>query len=361
MSRVLRATGGLLAGTRARLTAMGAGAAIGFPAAVVFLAATGAALAAGPQVRFITVTDVTPRSFQVSWLAAGPAEPGLRLFQAPACVDEVLAAQIAPYPSISGDPAIGPSAQARGVLVVRAAGLVPDTEYCVQTVSTSPGGLGVTTAPDAPLRVRTARLTTRSRLSGDPPEAAFSNDLVKVAITRSLPGADTRGVLLLLKVRGAASPLSAFVGDAVDDDGDPATPTVLALFDLNNLYDAGTGVSLDLLGDGGEDLSARTLGGPEGFVTVHARIVPPEGIAAALRNPGACRGAPATACDGRLGDADGDGLLSAADADRIRDFVVGLSAIPACGVCGDATWDFGNDMKDALAIAQAAAGLRTLP
>jgi hypothetical protein len=361
MNDARTATGRLLARARALLAARRAPAAIGFPAAVLFLAASGAAFAAGPQVRFITVTDVTPRSFQVSWLTAGPAEPGLRLFQAPACVDEVQGAGFTPYPSISGDPAIAAAAQARGVLVVKVAGLMPDTEYCVQTVSTSPAGLGVTTAPDPALRVRTARLTTRSRPSGDPPEAAFSNDLVKVAITRSLPGAGTRGALLLLKVRGAASPLSAFVGDAIDDDGDPATSTTLALFDLNNLYDTGTGASLDLLGDGSEDLSARALGGPEGYVTVHARIVPPEGIAAALRTPGVCRGAPATACDGRLGDADGDGALSAADADRIRDFVVGLSAIPACGVCGDATWDFGNDMKDALAIAQAAAGLRTLP
>ncbi len=136
------ATDRILARARALLAALRAPAALWFLAAVLFPAAPGAAFVAGPQVRFITVTDVTPRSFQVSWLTAGPAEPGLRLFQAPACVDEAPGAGFTPYPSISDDPAIAAAAQARGVLVVKAAGLMPDTEYCVQTVSTSPAGLG---------------------------------------------------------------------------------------------------------------------------------------------------------------------------------------------------------------------------
>ncbi|HEU4401579.1 MAG TPA: hypothetical protein VFT43_05690 [Candidatus Polarisedimenticolia bacterium] len=319
--------------------------------------------AASPVVRFITATDVTPRSFQVVWLAGEPATASLRLFEAPDCLNEIFAAEITPFPTVSGDASIVTAAQQKGVMVVRAAGLAPDTEYCVQTVTTSLFSAQTTTSPVPPLRIRTEKKTTRARAAavGDPNLVAFGNDLAKLSITRATPDAPTAGALVLVKVSGASSPLSGFVGDAIDDDNDPSTPTTLALFNLNNLYDAVSGESLDLLGGGGEEISARALGGPDGFVTVHARIVPADTALSEVVVPLPCRSAPATACDGRLGDADADGGVTLADADAVRDFVVGLLAVPACGVCADVTWDLTDDMKDALAIGQSATGKRTLP
>jgi hypothetical protein len=287
----------------------------------------------------------------------------VRLFEAPECVSEVFGAEITPFPTVAGGAALVPAAQQKGVMVVQVVGLEPDTAYCVQTVTTSLFSQEQARAPDPLLVVRTEKATTRARAAAppDPSLVAFGNDLAKLAVTRSSPGAPTAGALVLVKVRGASSPLGAFVGDGIDDDDDPATPTTLALVNLNNLYDATSHESLDLGGDGSEDISARVLGSPEGFVTVHARIVPPDRGRSEVVTPLACRDASRTACDGRLGDSNGDRGVAASDADVVARLVVGLTPVLPCMVCADATWDMALDMTDALAIAQAVAGLRGLP
>jgi len=335
----------------------------GIVSGLALIASIGAASAAGPTVTYLTVTDVTPRSFQLVWLSSDPATPALRLFEAPACVNEIFTADVVPFPTRTGNSFVVSAAQQKGVLVARASGLSPDTDYCVETVTTSLFSGLATTAPAQPLIVRTARKTTRSRaaIPGDPNESAFANDLTTIRITRSDPNARTDGALVLMRVSGALAPLTSFVGDGVDDDTDPNTPTGLALFDLNNLYSETTFESLDLTGDGTEDLSARVLGGPEGFISVHSRIVPQDHGLNELAAPAPCRDAGTTLCDGRMGDADGDGLVTIADADLIRDIVVGLAPIAPCAVCGDVTWDMRDDMKDSLALAQVLAGLRPLP
>jgi len=332
-------------------------------AALALLACPRLVLAASPSVRFLTVTDVTPRSFQVIWLAGEPSTATLRLFEAPSCLDEIATAEITPFPTAGDGAAIAAAARLKGVMSVKAAGLDPDTTYCVQTVTTSIASGQATTAPDPPLMVRTEKKTTRARAAGpsDPTSIAFTNDLAKLTISAIDPPGPTAGLLVLVKVKGASSPLSAFVGDGIDDDGNLGTPTLLALVNLNNLYDAATGESLDLRGDGSEDLSARVLGRPEGFVSVHARIIPAERGTSAVVAAAPCRQAGLTACDGRLGDSNADGQVSQADADAVRDFVVGRLPVLGCMVCGDATWDMTDDVKDALAIAQAVSGLRRLP
>lgn len=322
--------------------------------------------AAGPAVRFITVTDVTPRSFQVVWLSAEPGTGTVRLFEAPQCTNEIFTAEITSFPTVGGaaeSAAIVAAASQKGVMVAKVAELEPDTEYCVQTLTTSSFSSQITTAPESALRVRTERRTTRSRplAVGDPNETGFSNDLARVSIVRADLTLPTSGMLVLLKVKGASSPLAAFVGDAIDDDGDSRTPTPLALLDLNNIYDAATHESLDLEGDGSEEMSARVLGGPEAFVRVQARTVPADAGLSEIVVPGPCRDSTLTACDGRLGDADADGAVADADAQKVRDLVVGLLPILPCMVCGDATWDFNADMHDALAVGQATAGRRLLP
>ncbi len=326
------------------------------------LVAVSSVTAAGTAARTFTVTDVTPRSFQVVWLSSEPAYADLRLFAAPDCALEILDATVTPLPTRSGDPSIGAAARQKGIMVVIAAGLTPDTEYCVRTVTTSVASGQVLGEPSPTLRVKTARATTRggAPAGGNPGLVAFSNDLAKFAVVTPVSGGLTPGALVLLKIAGASSPLSAFVGDAVDDDNDPNTPTNLALFDLNNLYDSATGASLDLRGDGTEVMSAVLLGGPQGIASVHARLVPTETQLNAVVVPSACAGAPQTACDGILGDANNDGLVSLADADVVRNHVVSLMPILPCAVCADVTWDLATDMKDALAIGQAAAGLRML-
>jgi len=64
------------------------------------------ARAAAPAVRFFVVTDTTPRSFEVVWLSGEPATAGLRLFEAPDCLNEIFTATITPFPTVGGSGAI---------------------------------------------------------------------------------------------------------------------------------------------------------------------------------------------------------------------------------------------------------------
>lgn len=329
-------------------------------AALLALALAPAVWAAPPEVRAFRATDVTPRSFRIVWLTGEAGTATLRLFEAPDCINEIFSVTLTPFPTRSGNSQIVQAAQQKGVMLVEAAGLEPDTEYCVQTVTTSVLTNLTTTAPAEPLRVTTERLTTRGRDTGTV-LTAFENDLVKLSITSSTPGEPTHGALLLLQATGASSPLTAWVGDGIDDDGDPGTETVLALFDLNNLYDATTGESLDLLGDGSEDLAAIVLGSPEDYVEAIGRLLPVDAGLSEVIEPVTCRDAPTTVCKGKLGDSDNDGTVSAADADAVQDHVIGLVPILGCVVCADAVFDLARDMKDALAIGQSASGLRELP
>lgn len=315
---------------------------------------------AGPEVRGFRFTDITPRSFRVVWLADQEATATVRLFQAPACTNEIFTATITPHPTLGGDPALVSAAQAKGIMVVEVAGLAPDTEYCVSTVTVASLTSLSAAAPALPLRVTTEKLTTRGRASG-PSVLAFTNDLVKLSITSTAPTAPTRGALVLLRASGASSSLAAWVGDSIDDDNDATSPTTFVYFDLNNLYDATTRESLDLLGDGSEDLSAIVLGSPEGYVEAIGHLLPADAGLAELLSPGTCRNTPLTVCRGRLGDSDNDGMVTLGDADAVQDHVVDLIPVLSCMVCADATADLATDMKDALAIGQTAVGLRILP
>ncbi|MCP3979265.1 MAG: hypothetical protein GY716_08055 [bacterium] len=328
-------------------------------AAVAVLTASAATWAGPPEVRFFNVGDVTPRSFRIVWISDLPATPDATVFEGPACLIEVLDARVNVHPTATGDPAVGPAAAERGVQLVQVGGLHPDTEYCVLTNTTSSETGETTSAPDAPLRVHTARRTARSAGPGAP--VPFSNDLLRLRIARVDPAASTTGTLVLLRHPDALSPLASFVGDGIDDDANPATPTDLVLFDLNNLYDRGTHESLDLSGDGSEQLSAIVVGGPDGFSTVHARVVPADADLNEVRDGAPCPESPAGACDGRLGDANADGLVESADPELIRDHVVGLAGDLPCRVCADVTFDSHQDIRDALALAQALVGSRLLP
>jgi hypothetical protein len=275
-------------------------------------------------------------------------------------VTEVATAEVTAFPTVSGSSAIASAAQQKGVMVAEVSGLIPDTEYCAQPFTTSVPSGQVWAGPM--LRVRTEKRTLRGRSqTPNSPLASFSNDLVRIEIQRPDTQLSTAGALVLVKIKDASSPLSGFVGDAIDDDADPSTPSGLALINLDNLYLAATGESFDLKGDGTEDIATRVLGGPQGFVAVQARLVPPEhGLSEAV-SPSPCRDAGVIQCDGRLGDSDANGAIEIADANAIQSVVVGQSPTVACPVCADAYWDLSLDMPDALAIAQSVSGWRVLP
>jgi hypothetical protein len=329
-------------------------------ALAVVLGAVSPTAALPPAVQSITVSDVTPRGFSVVWLATPGAQPSLRVFEAPSC--EVLVASVAleVWPSLGGAADVGTAASARGVMKVRVSGLAPDTEYCVQT--TTRVGADVTVAPLEPLGARTASRTAKGRDDGGPGLEPRANDLMRFDVVLSPSSIGSSGLLLLARVEGASSPISAFIGDGVDDDANPATPTSRVLLDLNNLYAGAPAETLDLLGDGTEGLTFLELGGPERVVPVHARLVPPDRNLSEVGDPLPCAAqAAGGSCDGLLADPTDDDELNLEDSAAIAAFVAGAGGEPACPVCADVNFDGQAGMKDALAIAQFLLGLGTLP
>jgi hypothetical protein len=314
-----------------------------------------------PDVQSITTTDVTPRSFSVVWLATPGASPSLRVFEGPACEVEVADAVIESFPTL-GDGAIPTAAANRGVMKVRVAGLRPDHEYCYQTLTTGTEN-DTRIRPLTPAPVRTAARTSKSGPAAPGPGLApFANDLIRFAVDVSSPEAPTEGLLLVARVDGAGAPITAFIGDGIDDDADPSTPTALVLLDLNNLYAATGASSLDLSGDGGEGMVFLELGGSAGAIPVHARIVPPDDDLNEIKDPLICGEASAGRdCDGILADALGDAAAGPGDPEAIAEVVVGASSGVQCPVCADVDFDGELTIRDALAVAQYLAGLGTLP
>lgn len=331
-----------------------------FLALGLMLAGVAPAAALAPSVQSITVTDVTPRGFSVVWLATPGAVPSLRVLEAPGCEVVVAGTTLEAWPSLGGAADLGDKASARGVMKARVSGLAPDTEYCVQTTSTIGGD--VTVAPLEPFVVRTAGRTTKGRDDGGAGLAPRANDLVRFDVVLSPGSVGSSGLLLLARIEGAGSPISAFIGDGVDDDADPATPTSRVLLDLNNLYAGTPAETLDLAGDGSEGLTFLELGGPQGVVPVHARLVPPDDNLSEIVDPLPCpEQAGGASCDGRLADPTADDELDLGDPAAIASRVVGASAGLSCPVCADVDFDGQTGMKDALAIAQYLLGLGTLP
>ena len=98
------------------------------------------------------------------------------------------------------------------------------------------------------------------------------------------------------------------------------------------------------------------------YIEAIGRLVPVDsGLVEVVEPAATCRDAPTTDCDGKLGDSDSDGTVTAADTAAVQDHLIGLVPILGCVVCADAVFDLARDMKDALAIGQFASGLRELP
>lgn len=290
-------------------------------------------LAGPPTVNDLTVSDITPRSFSVLWTTSEPSTAGLRVFRGPACTEPVSDATMTAHPTISGDPAVRQAAELNGVMKVRASGFSADTEYCVQTLTTSKSTQEQAVVPATPARVRTARAVTRTRRA-DPsgPLLPFSNDLIRFSTLQPDQATAATGALVLVSAPGAQAPVSGFVGDGI------APPD--ALLDLNNLFGAGSLESVRLAG--GEVLVIRQLRGLQGGTLVRFRELPSNGDLAELKDPTACFSADLD-CSGtvnvvdfqrllnrwqtRTGHADfnpdldvtGDGVVSDPDVGALRD------------------------------------------
>ncbi|MEJ2430620.1 MAG: hypothetical protein P8075_17135 [Deltaproteobacteria bacterium] len=213
-------------------------------AAATYLAMACWAMAGQPVVSHLIVTDVNPLAFSVAWVASEPSTCTVRLF------DEQHR-NLADVKTISESRQHRP-AEDLGVMKVRVHGLRPDTNYLVQTVTTSKKDGKIIIYPEKPISVRTEKNAV-----------PVSNSVFaqKIYHTNQMKG---DGSLLIASVDGESYPVSGWVG------AQPNPPSPWALVDLNNLYSARTHQNLEVRG--GEKITVEVLGGVRGYSRFSGKV-----------------------------------------------------------------------------------------
>lgn len=245
-----------------------------------------------PETASVRITDVTPTSFAVVWLTDVAAEPAVQLFRNADGSGEITGTlRQTAFPEVA--PAVRAAARGRGIMKVRVTGIAPQSTVYVRTVTADPAN-PQSVSYSALQKVVTATRVEPFRQTGGALEPS-ANDLLAfpVYIRPGDPSASPGlGDLLLLESPGAASPLSAFVGEGL------ATPE--GLVDLNNLFGP-VGTSLDL--GGGETATLRHYRGGTLATLLHYRLFPADTGTGAVN--GAVRGFFADLnLDGKVDEAD---------------------------------------------------------
>jgi len=210
--------------------------------AVLFLLLPVTAMA-GPEVKDILVTDVTPSAFSVVWTAGESSRidyPHMNVFNDPDGLEPTLDIEITPFPVVGGSGVIPAMAQEKGVMKVRVSGLQSNTTYYFQTLTTSNSTNETTFYPENPpyLSVTTEEKIERDKVSVDE-DVPFSNDMIIAECYLEDGVTPAEGTLLIATVEEGNYPVSAFVGDGV------APP--YALIDMNNIFSRNTHKSLDVM------------------------------------------------------------------------------------------------------------------
>jgi hypothetical protein len=183
------------------------------------------------------ITDVTPCSFSLVWIANQAATCSAKVYTDPEGEDVITGL------SITDESAGHPPAAENGVMKVRVSGLSPQTTYYFRTVTiTSQGELVEPVGNELP--------SVQTELSSIP----VTNDLLAHRIVKSDGATPAVGALLLGEVEGGSYPITGWVGDGV--------PAPWALLDLNNVYSRTDHLNLELAG--GEVITLVSLGGSLG-------------------------------------------------------------------------------------------------
>jgi hypothetical protein len=229
-------------------------------------------LFAGPAVKDLFVTDVTPRSFSVIWVSAEASRidfPYLFVYSDPDGLIPVLDAEVTPHPVENGSTDIQGLAEDNGVMKVRVKGLEPDTAYYFQTITTSKITSETTLYPEEPPfpAVTTEKRASRSRESGED-VVPFTNDLVYAECFFDDGVTPAEGTLLIATVEGGDYPVSVFVGDGIDPP--------FALIDLNNVFGRDSNESLNVTQNG--NLTLVNFRGKFGNALVTHRVPGDSGL-----------------------------------------------------------------------------------
>jgi hypothetical protein len=218
----------------------------------LLMACLGRGEAAPPAVSQVEVTDVTPKSFAVTWLSSEAATGSLILYQGDCATP------------LANLPMTSEGNDATGNIRVTVAELAAGTGYCYQTVTTSLNTAEATVYPVQPAAVTTAnqvnRVTTAAGQS-----VPFANDLLLVPPVYLPSPTDTPvGILALMYLLDGKGkgPISVLLG--YDE-----TKNYL---NLNNLFDATTAETINLTG--GERVRIVERHGRPGCAVERFRTVP---------------------------------------------------------------------------------------
>lgn len=234
-----------------------------FAAFVICLLRVGS-VEAVPETVGARITDVTPASFSIVWMTDVPANPTVEVFaDASMAVPIIEGIEIMPMAGAAPDVAL--AAREKGIMKVQVTGLLAGTTYYVRAVTIDPVD-PQSISYSSPLEAGTAlEVKPYVRKEGGVLQG-FSNDLLtfKVYIgprdTRARPGL---GDLLVLAVEGSPYPMSAFVGEGIEDPE--------GVLDLNNLF-APEMMSMDTIG--GEKTILRVYRGGTLSTLLHYRRLP---------------------------------------------------------------------------------------
>lgn len=214
------------------------------------------------------ITDVTPKSFSVVWIAQEPSDPSLLVYDEAMREITAMTSQT-PFPTLSQSATLTAYARNSGMLKVRVEGLTPDTQYYFQTVARNDANESVLFPLQERIPVRTEKLTALT-VGGDL-SSPLANDLLRFQVLKPDWSTGARGSLLVGVFAAAAHPVSAYVGDSSAGSG--LEPGFVVL-DLNNLYDRTTHASLNLTGGEILDLYALRGNGVQGAPLFHCRLLP---------------------------------------------------------------------------------------
>jgi hypothetical protein len=201
------------------------------------------------EVKYTTVTDVTPEGFSVIWQSSEPSTCSLVVYdEAGAPLENV---------EIEPESAFHYPAEVNGVMKVRVSELEPDTTYYFQTVTTSndlPLFSPAFTPPETPDDAELRKVKTEK--TGEVSVGDYRTQ--QMIYDENENPAD--GALLVGSVEGGHYPVTAWVGEDV--------PSPWAQLDFNRVYGE------EILG--GEELTLWAFGGQLGhYVNVQEIPSPP--------------------------------------------------------------------------------------
>ena len=262
---------------------------------LIFLGNPSTAVGDSPEISNFVVTDVTPVSFSVIWTSNEPSTCGIMVFGDPAGTQLLEDVTIVPMPVGNGDLEIVQKAEDNGVMKIRVTGLIPDTRYYFQTVTTSKNTFETSDFPSLPPypEVITAYRCSRSIAVG-PDLVPFANDLITVECYYLDGVIPAEGTILLAYVYGSDYPVSSFVGDGA--------PAPFAYVDINNAFSEDTFENMYLSGN--ESLILVQYMGIQGLI-VHNYGIPCNDLLAEFKPP--------LVKDDCIGDFRGDGSVDVED------------------------------------------------